>query len=113
VISQIKETENVFFKNRKIQAKKYFVSYSCVEQELRIHGGKKTKVTVGSARLNGCSQNRKRFVIALKYEGEKAYRYIVATQLSWGTLDIMESYSLRWLIESYFNTGRPMKSGTG
>ena len=37
-----------------------------------------------------------------KRQGEEDYRYIVATDLSWRTLDIVEAYSLRWLIEVVF-----------
>ena len=42
------------------------------------------------------------FVIALKYEGEEEYRYLVATDVSWRTLDIIQAYSLRWLVEVFF-----------
>ena len=41
-------------------------------------------------------------VIALKYEGETEYRYIVATDLSWRTIDVVQAYTLRWLIEVFF-----------
>ena len=102
VISQIKKTQNVLFRNRKISVKKYFASHPGVEQQVRIRGGEKMTVTVGSARLHVCAQGKKRFVIALKYEGEEDYRYIVATDLSWRTLDIVEAYTLRWLIEVVF-----------
>lgn len=102
VISQIKETQNIVFGNRRMQVKKYFESHPGVEQKVRLRGGEETTVTVGSARLNVCSHGKKRFVIALKYKGEEDYRYIVATDLSWRTLDIVEAYSLRWLIEVVF-----------
>jgi len=42
------------------------------------------------------------FVIALKYEGEEKYRYLAATDVSWRTLDIIQAYSLRWLVEVFF-----------
>jgi len=45
----------------------------------------------------------KRFVIALKYEDEEDYRYLVATNLSWRTKDIIQAYTLRWLIEVFFS----------
>jgi len=41
-------------------------------------------------------------VIALKYEREEEYRYLVATDVSWRTLDIIQAYSLRWLVEVFF-----------
>ena len=45
---------------------------------------------------------RKRFVIALKYEGESDYRYLVATDMTWRTMDITQAYTLRWLVEVFF-----------
>nr|WP_230988042.1 hypothetical protein [Bathymodiolus japonicus methanotrophic gill symbiont] len=48
------------------------------------------------------SHSKKRFVIALKYEGENDYRYLVATDLTWRTQDIIQAYTLRWLIEVFF-----------
>jgi hypothetical protein len=38
----------------------------------------------------------------LKYERESEYRYIVATKLSWRTIDVVQAYTLRWLIEVFF-----------
>jgi hypothetical protein len=102
VVSQIKKNQLVMFRNRKIAVEQYFSSYPGVEKEIAIRGGKQEKATVGSARLHVCSHGKKRFVIALKYEGEKEYRYIVATDLTWRTLDIVEAYTLRWLIEVFF-----------
>ncbi len=102
VISQIKKNQNIRFKNKEICVKKYFDSHPGVKQIITIRGGKKKTVTVGSARLHVCSHNKKRFVIAFKYEGEKDCRYIVATDLSWRTLDIVQAYTLRWLIEVFF-----------
>ncbi len=102
VVSQIKKNQNVSFRNTKIAVEKYFTSYPGMEQKVTIRGGKKEKITVGSARLHVCSHGKKRFVIALKYESEKDYRYIVAADLSWRTLDIVEAYTLRWLIEVFF-----------
>ncbi len=102
VISQIRENQNVRFKDREINVKKYFSRHTGVKQKATIRGEKKVTVEVGSARLHVCSHETRRFVIALKYEGEEEYRYIVATDLSWRTLDIVEAYCLRWLIEVFF-----------
>lgn len=102
VVSQIKKNQNVLFRNKKIAVEQYFASYPGTENKVAIRGGKQEKVIVGSARLHVGSHGKKRFVIALKYEGEKEYRYLVATDLSWRTLDIVEAYTLRWLIEVFF-----------
>ena len=43
-----------------------------------------------------------RSVVALKYEGEKDYRYLVASDMSWRAVDIATAYTLRWLVEVFF-----------
>ena len=102
VISQLHCNQNVRYRNRKQSVTKYFASYPGVPQLLSIRGQEPVIATVGSARLKVCAHGQKRFVIALKYAGEKDYRYLVATDLSWRTLDIVEAYSLRWLVEVFF-----------
>lgn len=42
-----------------------------------------------------------RLVIALRYEGEEEYRYLVSSDMSWQHLDIVKAYTLRWLIEVF------------
>jgi hypothetical protein len=37
--------------------------------------------------------------VAIKYEEEETYRYLIASDLSWRTLDIVQGHSLRWLVE--------------
>ena len=51
--------------------------------------------------MHVCAHGKKRFVIALKYPGETDYRYLVATDMSWRTIDIIQAYSLRWLVEVF------------
>ena len=69
---------------------------------LRIRGDKDVKATMSSARLKVLSHGKKRMVIALKYEGESDYRYLVATDMTWRTIDTIQAYSLRWLVEVFF-----------
>lgn len=54
-----------------------------------------------AARLYVKAHDKRRFVIALKYEGEEEYHYLVATDMSWHHADIARSYSLRWLVEVF------------
>ena len=49
------------------------------------------------------SHGKKRFVIALRYEGEREYRYIYATRLVWRTEDIIRTHGLRWLAKEYIS----------
>jgi hypothetical protein len=54
-----------------------------------------------AARLKVKAHGKRRFVIALKYEGETEYRYLVASDLSWRHQDIAQLYTLRWLVEVF------------
>ena len=47
------------------------------------------------------AHGKRRFVVALKYEGEEDYRYLAASDLSWRYQDIAKIYTLRWLIEVF------------
>ena len=102
VISQLNCNQNVRYRNRKQSVTKYFASYPGVRQLISIRGQDPVIAKVGSARLGVCAHGQKRFVIALKYPGEQNYRYLVATDLSWRTLDIVQAYTLRWFVEVFF-----------
>jgi hypothetical protein len=102
-ISQLHKNQNIFYKGKKKSLEKYFNSTNKgVQKILIVRGGEEIQVTVSSARLKVDAHGKKRFVIALKYEGEEDYRYLVATDLSWRTLDIAQAYTLRWLVEVFF-----------
>jgi len=102
VISQLRNNQNVHFRNKVINVKKYFTSYGGVPQTINIRGDFEITAIVNSARLYVTAHGKKRFIIAIKYEGEAEYRYLVATDLSWRTIDIIQAYSLRWLVEVFF-----------
>ena len=87
-ISHLSKSQTVRFRNREMSVAQYFATYPGVEITLRIRGWKEVKVVLGSARLYVNAHKQKRFVVALKYEGEEEYRYLVATDLSWRAVDI-------------------------
>jgi len=103
VISQLHENQNIEYKGRKWNLKRYFNDINKgVDVILRMRGGQEVKATVSSARLKITAHGKKRFVVALKYEGESDYRYLVATDMTWRTMDITQAYTLRWLVEVFF-----------
>ena len=102
VISQLHHNQNIRYQNRKQHVSTYFSKYQGVAQVVSIRGLAPITAIVASARLEVCAHGKKRFVIALKYPGEKDYRYLVATDLTWRTLDIVQAYTLRWLVEVFF-----------
>jgi hypothetical protein len=103
VISQLRENQIIEYKGKKRNLKDYFNTINKgVEVTLRVRGGEEVKATVSSARLKVFAHGKKRLVVALKYEDESDYRYLVATDMTWRTLDIIQAYTLRWLVEVFF-----------
>ena len=103
VISQLRENQIIEYKGKKRNLKDYFNTINKgVEVTLRVRGGEEVKATVSSARLKVLAHGKKRLVVALKYEGESDYRYLVATDMTWRTMDIIQAYTLRWLVEVFF-----------
>ena len=101
VISQLRSNQCVLSKNSKTSVNKFFARQSGVKTQLTIRGGKTQQVTLLAARLKVKAHAKRRFVIALKYEGEEEYRYLVASDLSWRHGDIASMYTLRWLVEVF------------
>lgn len=99
VISQLRSNQKVRFRGRSGQLDEYFRAYPGVLQTVCIRGGETRAVWVGSARLYVEAQGGKRFVVAIRYPEQNAYRYLVASELSWRTLDIVQAQTLRWLVE--------------
>jgi hypothetical protein len=101
VISQLRKNQKVRFRGKTLSVTTYFKRYPGVGQSIRIRGGEEVMVVVSSARLYVCAHGQKRFVIALKYEGEDEYRYLVASDMSWRHLDIVQAHTFRWLVEVF------------
>lgn len=103
VISQLRSNQIIRDKGHEKSVKTYFTSYPGVGKTISIRGGKIQAVMLGGARLWVKSHQKKRFVIALRYEGEQEDRYIVATNTTWRMTDIAEAYTIRWLVEVFFS----------
>ena len=101
VISQLRSNQNIRYRTKTRSVQAYFSRHPGVPQTIRLRGGEALTVWVGSARLYVGAHKTKRFVIALKYEGEENYRYLVATDLTWRTLDIVQAHTFRWLVEVF------------
>lgn len=101
VISQLKKNQKVLSSGKWISLDKYFNRQPGVRQAIKIRGGENKHVTMLAARLKVKAHGEKRFVIALKYDGEDEYRFLVATNMSWRHQDIAKCYTLRWLVEVF------------
>ena len=101
VISQIGSNQLVKVYEKKISVKTLFERYDGIPTIINIRGERQT-VTMRTIRIEVNSYGCKLMVIALKYEGEDDYRYIIATNLSWRGVDVVNAYTLRWLVEVFF-----------
>ena len=102
MVSQIRKNQIVSYRGKTMTVAEYFESYTGWSQQLVVRGGKTLNVIAGGARIFVKAQGKKCFVIALKYKEEGSYRYLIANDLSWNMRDVMHSYTLRWLIEVFF-----------
>jgi hypothetical protein len=101
VLSQIRSNQNIRIGKRDQHVADYFATHPGLPQRIRIRGGEEVVAMVSSARLYVCAHKTKRFVVAIKYEHEETYRYLIASDLSWRTLDIVQGHTLRWLVEVF------------
>lgn len=101
VLSQIRSNQNLRIGKREQHVADYFATHPGTPQRIYIRGGEEIVAMVSSARLYVCAHKTKRFVVAIKYENEETYRYLIASDLSWRTLDIVQGHSLRWLVEVF------------
>jgi hypothetical protein len=101
VLSQIRSNQNIRIGKREQHVADYFATHPGTPQPICIRGGEEIVAMVSSARLYVCAHKTKRFVVAIKYKNEETYRYLIASDLSWRTLDIVEGHTLRWLVEVF------------
>lgn len=101
VISQARKNQLVKHRGKYISIEQYFIRNPGVSKQLKIRGDKEQIVMMHGARLYLKAHECKRFIIALKYEGETDYRYLLASDLTWRLTDIAAAYTLRWLVEVF------------
>jgi hypothetical protein len=101
VLSHIRSNQNIRVGKRHQHVADYFATHPGTPSPIRIRGGDAVVALVGSARLYVCAHKTKRFIVAIKYAEEETYRYLIASDLSWRTLDIVQGRTLRWLVEVF------------
>jgi len=100
VISQLRSNQLLRDNNQKVNLSTYFAKQPACTRKISIRGQEKV-ITFAAARLYVAAHHQKRLIIALKYDGETDYRYLVASDLSWRIVDVLEVYGLRWLVEVF------------
>ena len=101
VLSHIRSNQNLRVGKHAQHVADDFATHPGTPHRLRIRGGAAVSAMVGSARLYVCSHKTKRFIVAIKYEEEETSRSLIASDLRWRTLDIVQGHTLRWLVEVF------------
>ena len=101
VISRLRKNQNVRMRGKTLSLTTFSKRYPGIAESLCLRGGERVNVYLRSARIYVSAHGKKRLVIALRYEGEQEYRYLVASDMSWRSLDIAQAHSLRWLVEVF------------
>lgn len=100
VISQIRKTQKILVNNEEREIEDFFKSYSGHEATEILRCGEK-QIVYCSAKFKVKSHNKKYFIIALKYESEEEYRYLIARDMTWRDVDIIKTFAFRWLVETF------------
>lgn len=100
IISQISKNQLINVNGRYVQTGKFFEQYGGKIEEVSLRNVTK-KISYCSGRFKVKSHGRKYYVIAMKYEGEKEYRYLIASDMTWRNVDIIKAYAARWLVEVF------------
>jgi len=102
VISQIRSNQNIAVNGKAYKVEEYFSKRAAIESKMVIRGGKQVLIYYSSVIGRVKSHGKKRLIIALKYEGEATFRYIIAQNMTWRVQDVLACFSLRWLVEVFF-----------
>jgi hypothetical protein len=102
VISQIRNNQKIVVNGQEYDITKYFSGRAEIKSEMIIRGGKREIIYYSSVIAKVAAHGKKRLIIALKYEGEASFRYIIAADMTWRVQDVLASFSLRWLVEVFF-----------
>lgn len=102
VITQIKSTQNIIVhkNNMTMSVAEFFKNYHGTTTSVQLRGQNKI-INFVSCKLKVKSHDATYRVIALKYENEADYRYIIANDASWQAINILQAYALRWLVEVF------------
>jgi hypothetical protein len=101
VSSQIRSHQTVRVQKRVPPVADDFATPPGTPHTLRIRGGQEVGAIVGSARLSVWAPPTQRFVVALKYQDEDTYRYLIASDLTWRPLAIVPGQTRRGLVAGF------------
>ena len=101
VISHIRSQQNLRVGTRDQHVADSCATHPGTPDSSRLRGGEEVVAIVGRARLEVCAHHTKRFIVAITYAAEETSRDLIASDLSWRTLALVQGHTLRWLVEVF------------
>ena len=101
VLSHIRSNQNMRVGKRAQPVAADLAPHPGTPSSLRIRGGAEVVAMVGRARLDVCAHKTKRCLVAIQYAEEETSRSLIASALSWRTLDRVQGHTLRGLVEVF------------
>ena len=102
IVTEMASNTKVTNKRRTSPVKDYFKSIAVQKIKLKIRGGIIKDVEIKHARLYVGSHKRILNIVALRYDGEDNFRFIITPNLSWKAIDVAQLFTFRWLVEVFF-----------
>lgn len=106
MISQIKGSQLINVNGKNQAVRHFFENYSGKKDTLLLRGHDK-KLTYCGGRFKVKSHGKKYSIIAIKYDDETEYRYLMANDISWRDIDIIKAFAFRWLVEVFIQDWKP------
>lgn len=103
IISQIRS--NQLIRNKRgllVEVEQHFANEDRTLRRISIRGEKEEIIVLCTQKLWVAAHEEKRIIVAIRYENQKDFRYIIASDMSWQYIDVIQAYTLRWLIEVFF-----------
>lgn len=102
VISQIRSNQKIIVNGKEYDISDYFSKRAEIKSRMVVRRGEEQIIYYSSLIGKVVAHGKKRLIIALKYEGEANYRFIIAADMTWRVQEVLASFSLRWLVEVFF-----------
>ena len=102
VVTEVACSINVSDKRRTSRIDEYFKSIPAKKERIKIRGYEEKNVEIKHARLYVPSHKRRLNIVAIRYEDEKNFRYLITSNFTYRPIDIVQIFSFRWLAEVFF-----------
>ena len=100
-ISKANPDQKVMSRGKEHSLSSFFERFKSQSKTIELRSGK-LNVEYKAARVFVKRYQRKVLVVAIRYDANSPWQYLFGTDISWTAKSIIQAYSLRWLVEVFF-----------